>query len=449
MRARFVLLFVVLAALAGAQDKLPRKGFFGAGFAPVTPEVRQQRKLPEGAGVLVGNVFPGTTAEKGGIKAQDVILAINGKPVTSPGDVGSFVTTNPPGTNFEVTVNRDGKEEKLKLTVAAKPNDKGDNYDVIYDHVVSNGHRIRTIVSKPTNVSGKRPVIFLIQGIGYVSQDTPLTGPGGYNRILKAFNDRGYVTVRVDKPGLGDSEGGPANTVDFDRELDAFRQAMKSLGKYDFIDQNNIFIFGHSMGGCQGPIIASEFKVKGLAVYGTVVRTWNEYVVENTRRQASLAGQSHGALDAEMRPFMAAVHFVIDQKMEPAEVKAKYPYLASAVDNFTPDGKTMSGMPLPYWRQCFAYNYGQYWEKLDTNVLAMWGENEFIASQVDHPLIADIVNKKNPGKGKYVLVPQSDHGFFKTTSIEDSFRKWPQPGKEFNPVVIDMLVKWVEEVRAK
>ena len=58
------------------------------------------------------------------------------------------------------------------------------------------------------------------------------------------------------------------------------------------IDQDKILIFGHSMGGCEGPIIATEFPVKGIAVYGTVTRTWHEYMLENLRRQAPLAGTS-------------------------------------------------------------------------------------------------------------------------------------------------------------
>ncbi|HZH98237.1 MAG TPA: hypothetical protein VEX38_04645, partial [Fimbriimonadaceae bacterium] len=114
---------------------------------------------------------------------------------------------------------------------------------------------------------------------------------------------------------------------------------------------------------------------------------------------------------------------------------------------FTPDGKTMSGMPMAFWRQVFAYNFADYWMKVNTNVLSLWGENEFIASRIDHPYIAEIVNKVKPGTAKYVEVKDSDHGFFKTTSMQDSFTKWSQPGKEVNPAVVDILVEWAERVR--
>ena len=45
-----------------------------------------------------------------------------------------------------------------------------------------------------------------------------------------------------------------------------------------------MFIFGHSMGGVFGPILASEIPIRGIAVYGTVAKTWTEYCLENWRR---------------------------------------------------------------------------------------------------------------------------------------------------------------------
>lgn len=451
MQIRLLALFaVVLAGCAQAsQDALPRKGFFGAQFGPLTPELRKEKKLPDAGGLLIVAVPPDTTASKGGFKPQDVLMEANGKKLNVLQELGGVIAAVKTGEKMAFKFIRDGKEESVSVEIQPRPADKGDNYEVIYDHVVSHGARIRTLVSKPKGFEGKRPVMFLIQGIGYSSQDNPLSGPSAYSRILKAFNDKGFVTVRVDKPGLGDSEGGPANTVDYERDLDSFRQGLKSLDKYDFIDKNNIFIFGHSMGGCEGPILATEFPIKGIAVYGTVTRTWFEYMLQNMRNQGALGGQSHGQLDAEMRNMFSVFHLIFNEGMEVAEAKTKYPKYAGAIDAFTPDGKTMSGMPLAFWRQCFNYDYSKYWEKVKANVLSMWGENEFIAYEVDHPMIVEIVNKNNPGKAKYVKVPASDHGFRQTTSMLDSFQTWGQPGKPFNPAVIEMLTSWVDEVMKK
>jgi hypothetical protein len=52
-----------------------------------------------------------------------------------------------------------------------------------------------------------------------------------------------------------------------------------------------------------------------------------------------------------------------------------------------------------------------------------------------------------PGKGTYVPLDDLDHGFRKTTSLEDSFSGWNRPGGEFNPSIITTLREWIEKVQ--
>lgn len=440
MRKLAYLFVLSLSIVAVASAQLARKGWLGAQIAPLTDEQRKANGDTK-TGILIASVVPGGTAANG-LESGDILIWLDGS-IETVQQVGPVFARKNAGDKIEAKVIRKGKEEKVTLTIAEKPRDKGDNYDVLYDDVVSNGAKLRMLVSKP-KTPGKHPVIFLIQGIGYVTMDTPLSGAGPYSRILKHFSDKGFVTVRMDKPGLGDSEGGPANGVDYERDMDTFRQGMKAVfSKYDFIDQDNVFIFGHSMGGCEGPIIASEFPVRGLAVYGTVVRTWEEYCIENTRRQSVLAGSSYDKVDQDIRKFIGAQALMMTGGMSADEIKTKVPQFAEGVGMFTSDGQTMSGMPMPFWRQCFKYNYAEYWQKLNCKVLALWGEAEFIASQADHPLIAEIVNSTHPGNGEYKMVPQSDHGFRKVATMKESFEFWTKGGKDFNPTVITMLDEWV------
>lgn len=61
------------------------------------------------------------------------------------------------------------------------------------------------------------------------------------------------MTLRIEKPGVGDSEGGPFAELDFTTELDIYRQALKQLKEQPEVDAEHVFIFGHSMGGAFGP----------------------------------------------------------------------------------------------------------------------------------------------------------------------------------------------------
>lgn len=433
----FALLPLATLLVAQSSAPLPRKPWLGALLAPSEK------------GVRVVSVVPGTTAEAAGLRTDDVITGIGDTKIVAPASIGGALAQMGTGAKAKVSFLRGEQSQTVETVLKPRPADDGPNYETIYDQVLSKGNRIRMFVTRPKGATGKRPTLFLIQGIGYVSNEQPLTAPGGYGRICKAFNDKGYVTVRVEKPGLGDSDGGPADKVDFDGDLDSFRQALIKTKSYDFVDKDNIVIFGHSMGGCEGPMLASEIPVKGLAVYGTVIRTWHEYTFDMYRNQTSLKGEKPSSLDGLARGAVAALHLIFNEGLSPKEAKEKHPKWADAIDTFSPDGEHMSGMGLAFWRGCYAQNYASFWEKLDTNVLSIYGASDFIAERVDHPLIAETVNQLRPGKARFVELPNSDHGFRNTASRKESQDTWGKPGKEFNPAICDLLTGWADEVTGR
>jgi serine protease Do len=62
-------------------------------------------------------VAAGGPADKAGIKAGDVIVEFNGRPVTNTADLQKSVTATKPGTSVAIRVIRDGKQESLNATV--------------------------------------------------------------------------------------------------------------------------------------------------------------------------------------------------------------------------------------------------------------------------------------------------------------------------------------------
>ena len=430
---------------AAADGDLPRKGYLGVRLATPSPDVRARQQLLGGAGVLIEAVVADTTAADGGMRPGDVLLAINGATVRSVEEALATIAAMTATQRVEITLVRDRQRIVFPMTLRERPRDRGDNFDVLYHHVVSRAARIRTIVTRP-RAAGRHPVLFLIKGVGPGSLDEPLSGPDPYSRILHEFAKSGYVTVRVDKPGVGDSEGGPFADVDFDTELDAYRQAMAAVRSYTFVDVDKIFIFGHSMGGVFAPIVASEVPTKGIAVYGTVSKTWTEYFLENWRRQATLAADDPARIDAMLRDLTAALHLLLVEQKPPDEVLRVRPDLRSILAKLAPAG-LINGRSIRFWAQLVTKNLPAYWTKGHPDVLAMWGRHDFIATEADHPFIAEIVNKIHPGKGTYVSLDDSDHAFRKTASLADSFKRWSTPGGEFNPSIIATLKGWIEKVQ--
>ena len=93
-----------------------KRGYMGVSMADLNPRAIQALGLPVGTkGALVAAVIGDEPAAKAGIRAEDVVVQINGKSVTDQGDAISTIAAIKPGTVVPVTVLR--RNEKLDLNV--------------------------------------------------------------------------------------------------------------------------------------------------------------------------------------------------------------------------------------------------------------------------------------------------------------------------------------------
>src|SRR5574337_597182 len=68
-------------------------------------------------GMIVELVEPGSPAEKAGLKAGDVVTAVNGNPVHKGSDLVNPIAQTPIGNKVRLTIVRDRKEQEMTLTV--------------------------------------------------------------------------------------------------------------------------------------------------------------------------------------------------------------------------------------------------------------------------------------------------------------------------------------------
>ena len=94
------------------------RGFLGVASDAITPDVAEQVGLPKDSkGVIVTDTNPDSPAEKAGIKRRDVILSVNGKPVTSKEELRLTISQMTPGSKVTLDVSRDGKPLKIDVTL--------------------------------------------------------------------------------------------------------------------------------------------------------------------------------------------------------------------------------------------------------------------------------------------------------------------------------------------
>jgi serine protease Do len=97
------------------------RSYLGVGPKNLTPALAEMLKVKEGRGALVVTVEDDTPASKAGLKADDVIVRFNGKPVTDEGRLRLLIAEAAPGDEAKIDIVRDGKDQTLSAKLVEQP----------------------------------------------------------------------------------------------------------------------------------------------------------------------------------------------------------------------------------------------------------------------------------------------------------------------------------------
>ncbi|MBV9608866.1 MAG: alpha/beta hydrolase [Acidobacteria bacterium] len=300
---------------------------------------------------------------------------------------------------------------------------------VSYDWVTnSRGEKLRTFITRP-NRSGKVPVIFFV---GWLSCDTmeypdPNTMDGFGILIRRLIDESGYATVRMDKSGVGESQGKCAN-ADFRSEMEGWQAAFDAMSKYDFIDRDRVIVLGMSNGGGFSPLAARDHPVRGFVSCGSWGRTWYEHMLELERRRLTQAGKSPAEVTTAVKAFTEFYELYLIKGLTPGQVIGQHPEWKSLWYD-TPDGQY--GRPAAFYQQLQALNLGEVWQNVSAPVLVIRGGADTIMSRGDSEAIAQIVNQSHPGNARYLEIERMEHGF----TVD---------GKFYDPLIPTML-EWMKQ----
>ncbi len=97
------------------------RGWLGVGIQDLTPELTEYYGLEQKAGVMVTQAFEGDPAEKAGIKANDIITAVDGQPVSSSRELSRLIAGIDVGKSVTIDLIRGGKKKSVTVKIAKRP----------------------------------------------------------------------------------------------------------------------------------------------------------------------------------------------------------------------------------------------------------------------------------------------------------------------------------------
>ncbi|HEX4326680.1 MAG TPA: Do family serine endopeptidase, partial [Burkholderiales bacterium] len=97
------------------------RGWIGVEIQEITPDLAESFKLPKNQGAIIAGVMKGGPADKGGMKPGDVLMEIEGKPVSDSSDMLNVIAQLAPGRAAKMKILRDGKPQDVSIDIGKRP----------------------------------------------------------------------------------------------------------------------------------------------------------------------------------------------------------------------------------------------------------------------------------------------------------------------------------------
>ena len=424
----------VFCSVAVASDPLSRRAAWQARFEPVAE-----------AGVVIRSLEVGSPLAKAGMQVGDKLLLINQQSIRSMTEWYDITDALVSEKTYQITYKRGTATESVEVRLPPVPQESYPNLDVHYSSVTNDyGIRQRTLITRPKDTPGKLPGIFVVQGLSCASiENTPGRQSHFVRTLVNLAEQSEMVMLRVEKPGMGDSEGHCSQT-DFSVELNGYETALQQLLALPYVDTTRVVVYGSSMGSAIAPYLVNKYQLNGVAANGTFYRSWFEHMLEIERRIKRMQGLSEATINQQMIDAYIPLYYgMLIEKQSYAELIAKNPLLETY--NYHQD-EHMYGRPMRYYHQLQDFNVAGEWEKLKVPVRIRWGTLDWIMSEADNDMIVETLTRQGHNDVVLEKYPNLDHWYSIHQSAKDSFE-----GKagQWQEGISDLIVDWVKALNKK
>src|SRR5439155_26720886 len=180
------------------------------------------------------------------------------------------------GQSLEV-VREDIAAVSSRTVTISRPNDERVS-------IPSNGFSLAGTISKPASATGKLPAVALVGAAGPTDRDGLAFGVPILGEVAGALADAGFLVIRYDKRGIGQS-GGRAESAGLLDYVEDLRAAIKLLERRKDVDLKRIAALGHSEGGIVALTAAAKDKrIAAVGVLGAPGTTGAEIVLAQQQR---------------------------------------------------------------------------------------------------------------------------------------------------------------------
>lgn len=179
-----------------------RQAEIGVNAQTITPTLATGLNLPQDWGVIISDVFPGSPAEKAGLKPTDIILAIDSRPVDSLPKYTAFMYMHPRDSALQIDVLRRNGSKTEKAQIVVTPTEVPTGLDSLADLIDPQTGLVAEmgtfVVDLDQRILGMFPDLRSRSGVlvaAVLDYEAPISVDLNAGDVLRAFNGRPLSSI--------------------------------------------------------------------------------------------------------------------------------------------------------------------------------------------------------------------------------------------------------------
>ncbi|HYX68553.1 MAG TPA: alpha/beta fold hydrolase [Terriglobales bacterium] len=276
----------------------------------------------------------------------------------------------------------------------------------------------------PDKLSGRVPLLVLVQGSGPHDRDETIGANKPFRDLAHGLAAQGIATLRYDKRTFAFPASIDAKNVTVKEEvIDDAVAALSFARTLPEVDPVLTFVLGHSLGGSLAPFIAERVpEIRGQILMAAAARPLDELIFEQISRQMKLAGKSDEEIQKELG----------DLRIAFARVRS----------GEAPNDEIVFHAPAIYWRDLFFHDPRQALAATTAPVLILQGGKDVQVGKADYDLLVQAVAALPAAQRDSHFFPGLNH-LFMPVEGESTGQEYNQSG-QVAPEVIQTIARFVK-----
>ena len=293
----------------------------------------------------------------------------------------------------------------------------------------------------------------LIQGSGPHNRDEEVQGHKPFEDISNYLSKRGIAVLRVDKRGCGKSEGIYLE-LDIDNFIEDAIYGVDFLKSYPNIDTHKIGLIGHSLGGLIAPLTASRTNDVAFVISCAGPGIWGRDIVfSQSKAWAELSGAQIEDIENVKNLTCRWYDLINKDSITQADID-EFTQIYIRLSEYVNDELRQIFYPGPAEKALLYFRSPRYvkslqidpreaWKNVKCPVLAINGSRDYHVASKDN-LEGIKKGLEEGGNKRFKIVELENHNHMFQRTENGSPTEVPRIKESFSPIVLDLIVNWIE-----